>query len=311
MRFIRGNSLKEAIKQFHAADKPGREASERSLAFRQLLRHFVDICNAVAYAHSRGVLHRDLKPGNVMLGQFGETLVMDWGLAKAGFTGEPQTTTTAPEEAVLRPASGSDRHATKVGAALGTVPYMSPEQAGGRIQDLTPTSDIYSLGATFYGLLTGKRAFPGKDDAEMLVKVLSGQFPPPSAVKAGVPPALEAICRKAMAYAPADRYQTALALAAEIEHWLADEPVAAFPEPWTVRLGRVARRHRAAVAGVAAFLIAAVLGLSLTTALVWTEQQKTAEQKEIAEVNFLLAQQAKQKADEQKEARPAELPAGA
>ena len=83
MRFIRGDSLKEAIEQFHRADgQPGRDPGERALALRQLLRRFVDVCNAIAYAHSRGVLHRDLKPGNVMLGPYGETLVVDWGLAK-------------------------------------------------------------------------------------------------------------------------------------------------------------------------------------------------------------------------------------
>src|SRR5262245_33728506 len=84
MRFIRGESLKGAIELFHAADKPGRDPGERSLALRQLLRRFVDVCNSIAYAHSRGVVHRDLKPANIMLGRFGETLVVDWGLAKTG-----------------------------------------------------------------------------------------------------------------------------------------------------------------------------------------------------------------------------------
>src|SRR5262249_20241143 len=82
MRFIYGDNLKEAIRRFHEADVPGRDPGERALALRQLLRRFMDVCNAVAYAHSRGVLHRDLKPGNIMLGKFGETLVVDWGLAK-------------------------------------------------------------------------------------------------------------------------------------------------------------------------------------------------------------------------------------
>src|SRR5437868_11456112 len=82
MRFIKGQSLQEAVKRFHDAEGPTRDPGERALALRGLLRRFVDVCNAVAYAHSRGVIHRDLKPSNVMLGPFGETLVVDWGLAK-------------------------------------------------------------------------------------------------------------------------------------------------------------------------------------------------------------------------------------
>ena len=82
MRFIRGETLQDAIDAFHADDRPGRDPSERSMALRELLDRFVSICNTVGYAHSRGILHRDLKPRNVMLGQFDETLVVDWGLAK-------------------------------------------------------------------------------------------------------------------------------------------------------------------------------------------------------------------------------------
>lgn len=293
MRFIRGESMKQAIDQFHANDKarkPGnaRDASERSLAFRQLLRRFVDVCNAVAYAHDRKVLHRDLKPANIMLGKFGETLVVDWGLAKAGIASDAGAPSLATEPA-LNPASGSDMHATQAGAAIGTIPFMSPEQASGRIDLLGPASDIYSLGSTLYVLLTGQRPYRGKDDAETLTMVQKGICAPPREVKPDTPPPLDAICRKAMALEMKDRYETALELAADIEHWLADEPVAAYPEPWTARAARWARRHRAAVVGAIVFLASAVAALAVSTIVVSAEQAKTASQKEIALGNYTLA----------------------
>src|SRR5262249_32492125 len=124
MRFIKGDDLKEAIARFHK-EKDALPAGERELRLRQLLGRFVDVGQAVAYAHSRGVLHRDLKPGNVMLGKYGETLVVDWGLAKA--VNRPDVL-RAGDEASLRPTSGSGVGETQAGTAVGTPPYMSPEQ---------------------------------------------------------------------------------------------------------------------------------------------------------------------------------------
>jgi tetratricopeptide (TPR) repeat protein/tRNA A-37 threonylcarbamoyl transferase component Bud32 len=256
MRFIKGDNLKQAIQDFHQADLPGRDPGERSLALRQLLRRFVDVCNAVAYAHSRGVLHRDLKPGNVMLGKYGETLVVDWGLAK--LVGRPETAWGEDEE-TLRPSAADGLVATQMGAALGTPAYMSPEQAAGRWEAVGPTSDIYSLGATLYVLLTGEKPFSGPDKEAILQQVQRGEVVPPRRVKPAVPAALEAICLKAMAIKPEERYPTALELAADIEHWLADEPVRAYPEPWAVRARRWCQRHRQGVTGLAAALLAVLL----------------------------------------------------
>jgi eukaryotic-like serine/threonine-protein kinase len=255
MRLVRGEDLRDAIRRFHEADTPGRDPGERRLALRQLLNRFVAVCNAVAYAHSRGVVHRDLKPGNIMLGRYSETLVIDWGLAKV--TGRPES---APaEEETLPPGPGGGAVATAPGAAVGTPPYMSPEQAAGRPDRVGPASDVYSLGATLYTLLTGEPPFPKGDTADLLEKVRRGEVVPPRQVKPDVPAALDAVCRRAMALRPEDRYPSALALAADVEHWLADEPVAAYPEPWAVRAGRWLRRRKALASAVAAALLGVAL----------------------------------------------------
>src|SRR5262249_54279770 len=128
-------------------------AGQRAVAFRELLSRFIAVCNAVAYAHSRGVLHRDLKPGNIILGKYGETLVVDWGLAKV--LGQQDDSVTFVDEAPLQVRSGGGSAPTKMGSLVGTPVYMSPEQAAGRLDLVGPASDIYSLGATLYCVLTG------------------------------------------------------------------------------------------------------------------------------------------------------------
>src|SRR5207249_163049 len=142
MRFIRGDSLQDAIKHFHEAEEPGRDPGQRALELRQLLGRFVAVCNTIGYAHSRGVLHRDLKPGNIMLGQYGETLVVDWGLAKPMNRRELDVDSS---QGPLRPAAGSGSAPTLMGSAIGTPRYMSPEQASGRLDLLGPASDASSL----------------------------------------------------------------------------------------------------------------------------------------------------------------------
>jgi serine/threonine protein kinase/tetratricopeptide (TPR) repeat protein len=301
MRFIRGDSLKGAIEHFHRADA-GPETAERSLALRQLLRRFVDVCNAVEYAHSRGVLHRDLKPGNVMLGPYGETLVVDWGLAKA--VGKPEGT-IASHEPTLRPSGTGSSDPTQMGQALGTPQYMPPEQAAGQLSQLGPASDVYSLGATLYSLLTGKAPFAGAAAGEILQKVSKGDFSRPRQVKPAVPAPLEAICLKAMALRPEDRYPSPRELADEIEHWLADEPVRAYPEPLRARTRRWIGRHRtlatAAAASMVVALVALTGGLGLLTAANAREQRERerAEQAEqTAKLEEAEARTAEQKAIE-------------
>ncbi len=271
MRFIQGDSFQVAIDHFHEADGPYRDPGERGLALRGLLGRFVDVCDAVAYAHSRGILHRDLKPGNVMLGPYGETLLVDWGLAKP-ISGQDGA---LPPGGIFRPQSADSVGLTQVGAAVGTPAYMAPEQAAGLPGEVGPASDVYSLGATLYYLLTGKVPFAGDELGDLLYRVQVGQFPPPRRVKPAVPAALEAVCLKAMALQPPDRYGGARALAEDVEHWLADEPVSAYREPAGLRLNRWARRHKTVVSGAAVLLVTAVAALAVGLAAVRREQQRT------------------------------------
>lgn len=261
MRFIQGDSLQEAVDSFHAKNPDGFKGGlqgNASLAFRELLGRFVDICQAMEYAHSRGVLHRDLKPGNIMLGRYGETLVVDWGLAKAHGNELPRCASSSRPLApsLIQPRSGSNRERTLHGSAVGTPGYMSPEQAAGRVEELTVASDIYGLGATLYHLLTGRAPFQRETDGsgDVLAAVQRGEFPPPRAIRADVPRALEAICLRAMSLQPSDRYATALEIAGDIERYLADEPVSSFRESWRHRFQRWVRRHPVPVAGVVAGL---------------------------------------------------------
>ena len=260
MRFIRGDSLKEAIADFHAAGQREAGPGARGLELQKLLRRFLDICNAIEYAHRRGILHRDLKPGNVMVGRYGETLVVDWGLAKAIGAAEVGSPL---EERPLVPVATSGSSETLPGSAIGTPGYMSPEQAAGDISHLGPASDVYSLGATLYCLLTGKPPFENDDVGAVLRAVQKGEFPRPRDFDRSISPALEAVCSKAMALKPVDRYASPRALAEDVERWMADEPVSARVEPFGERARRWMRRRRTTVTAASAAVLVAAVGMAV------------------------------------------------
>lgn len=287
MRFIKGDSLQEAVDRFHGNAECDVSNAElpptrrrfachvprpafSSLAFRKLLQRFVDVCDAIEYAHSRGVLHRDLKPGNIMLGKYGETLVVDWGLAKAKGR---DNHTRIEGEATLLPASSGCSAPTQMGSAIGTPAYMSPEQAAGRLDELGPATDVYGLGTTLYYLLTGMAPFKADSLTALLGNVQSGSFVPPRQINPFIPKPLEALSLKAMSLDPKNRYSSARDLADDIERWLADQPVSAWREPWRLRTARWARAHRTLVASAA---VAVVVGTLLgSAAWLWLKVDRT------------------------------------
>jgi WD40 repeat protein len=298
MRFIKGESLKAAIDDFHRPDSRPPDPCGRALALRRLLGRFLDVCNAMAYAHSRGVLHRDLKPSNVMLGKYGETLVVDWGLAKA--TGDRPEFSSLEGEFTLVPSSGSNAGATQMGSTIGTPAYMSPEQASGYIKDLSLASDVYSLGATLYHLLTGQAPCLSENVEETLRKVRRGEVVPPRRVNREVPPALEAICLKAMALEPAKRYASAHDLRQDLEHWLADEPVAAYRESLPTRLARWGRRHKSGVVGAVVLLASGVVALATSTVLIGRQEALAEAAQAEAVLSFRQAESARGKAEDER-----------
>jgi serine/threonine-protein kinase len=262
MRFIEGVTLRQAIDAYHRADWKARGATAQHLELHRLLSHLVAACNTIAYSHNRGVVHRDIKPDNIMIGRYHETLVLDWGLA---LSVERDERARASGEKTLMPGAAVADSSSLSGA--GTIGYMSPEQLPDSFTPVGPASDIYSLGATLYRILAGGTPIQGPPNMETWRRIREGDYCRVREANPRAPKALAAVCEKAMRLRPEDRYTTALELADDLQNYMADEPVSVYREPAFERVMRWARRHRSWTTSLGA-AAALVLGVSFLASIV-------------------------------------------
>lgn len=275
MKKVAGCSLRQVLAEAHTLDD--------RLA---LLPHVIAVAEAMAYAHSHRVIHRDLKPDNVLIGSFGETVVIDWGLAKDLRVEEEVVDDAAPEPL-------TDGHLTHVGAVLGTPAYMSPEQACGQLVD--ERTDVYALGALLYEVLAGAPPYQGSSVDEVLQKVRTASVPPVERCQPEVPPDLAAIVRKAMAAQPEKRYPTAAGLVEDLWRFQTGRLVSAHHYSPATLLRRWLKRYRlpVAVATLALLVLAAIAAWSVQRIVAARIEAEAARHAAERRANQLLLSQAR------------------
>ena len=274
MERVRGRSLEVIL-----------EESAQVQARLALLPHAIAVADAIAYAHSEGVLHRDLKPSNVLIGPFGETVVIDWGLAKDLRAGEAAESLDPATGSVSSSARGTDSSGgllTQVGSVMGTPSFMAPEQARGDASD--ERTDIYALGALLYTLLSGVPPYRGRTTEEVLEHVAAGRCVPLAEREPTLPPELVTIVERAMAHKPADRYQSAKGIADDLRAFAAGKLVASHQYSIWRLVRRFVARHKITV-GVAAFAIVvlAITGVLSIKSIV-RARDEAAEERRSAEI---------------------------
>ena len=283
MRFIDGPTLQDRIEQLYSQPQSTNSDFASSLEVRQLLQNFVSLCNIAAYAHEHGIIHRDIKPSNVILGMFGETMLMDWGLAK--IMNEPEASgpqAVAPAESVDTVVERSLQ--TRTGQFMGTPAFASPEQRQGRLDILDARADVYSLGATLFAILTG--AVPNVDNVRSVpLRNRTGGL---------VPRRLFAICQKAMAEETDQRYLSAVKLREDIDRYLAGEPISVVKETVWSRLSRTVRRKSGWAAALLVGVSVAILAGGIGSVLLNQKNQllrSSNEQLKTANAQSLASQQ--------------------
>ncbi len=310
MRYVSGQTLQQAIDTLHKSS-----TFDRNL-YRSLLTHFVQICKTIAYANSCGIIHRDLKPSNVVIGQFGQTLVLDWGLAKELFSkansqdGDASDVTPCPGEKQSQDGTacestgedtdfflstdsvGSDtrRGETTMGDVVGTPAYMSPEQALGQVREYSVRTDVFGLGGVLYAILAGRPPFVGRDASETISLAAEGTADfSQIIVRDAQSRGLIAICRKAMNRESSQRYPDAQSLADDLESWLAGENIAIQSQPLLHRLGRFAMRQRTLATAAVLFLVAMIAAIIVGIKAVEAEKTHTLLAENESKANFRVA----------------------
>ncbi len=216
MREVRGRDFGKLIHDYHEARRNREEGIK--LKLRRLIDAFHAVCEAVGYAHSRNVIHRDLKPENILIGEFGQVLVVDWGIAKVLQAGGEQEIQEVEGDGIVTSRSKDASQKTVFGSVAGTPAYMPIEQAAGDRERQGPHSDVYALGAILYEILGGRPPYYGFRGSAVLRELLEG--PPKPLPDGGIPEGLRAICERAMARMPESRYPSARQLSEVIANWL-------------------------------------------------------------------------------------------
>lgn len=290
MKLVRGETLTESIKKS--------ESPEDRLS---LLRSFLDVCQAMAYAHSKGVIHRDLKPSNIMVGEFGECVVLDWGLAK--MQKDVDAHRDALEKTISQLKLGEEPLAefkTRSKDIMGTPLYMAPEQARGEVDAVGVQSDVYSLGVILYEILSGELPHPWSNSIDTIRRV--GTLPAPSITKAAphTPPELAAICDKALAFHTTKRYASARELATDVQHFLEGAVVGAYAYKFTDLLGRLYRKHRPIILTTCGAALVLLLVGIFSYISIYREREKAVKAEATAVIARNVAVQARTTAEEER-----------